>query len=105
MEYLTKFFAKIINGGSDDDEIDPISYSPYYLPSCLPARLPNGDKSFSVLSLNSQSISAKFTGLQVMFEVFAAQDIQFHAICIQDSWIHDKSKLPMSHLRAINVSL
>ena len=90
-----KNFAKIINEGSDDDEIDLIRHSPYYLPSCLPTRLTNGDKSFSVLSLNSQSILAKFTGLQVMLEVFAAQDIHFHAICIQESWIKDESKLPL----------
>ena len=90
-----KNFAKIINEGSDDDEIDLISHSPHYLPSCLPASLTNGDKSFSVLSLNSQSILAKFTGLQVMLEVFASQDIHFHAICIQESRIKDESKLPL----------
>ena len=79
-----KNFAKIINEGSDVDEIDLISHSPYYSPSCLPARLTHGDKSFSALSLNSQSILAKFTRLQVMLEVFAAQYIHFHAICIQE---------------------
>ena len=75
-----KKFAKIINEGSDDDEIDLISHSTYYLPSCLPTNLANGDKLFSVLSLNAQSILAKFTGLQVMLELFASQNIHFHAI-------------------------
>ena len=88
-------FAKMINEGSDDDEIDLINHSPYYLPSCLPTNLTNGDKLFSVLSLNVQSILAKFTGLQVMLELFASQKIHFHAICIQESWIHDDSKLPL----------
>ena len=86
-----KDFAKIINEGSDDDEIELISYSPYYLSNCLPTHLANGDKSFSVLSLNAQSILAKFTGLQVMLELFAYQNIHFHAICIQESLIHDDS--------------
>ena len=90
-----KNFAKIINEGSDDDEIELISYSPYYLPSCVPTHLANGNTSFSVLSLNAQSILAKFTGLQVMLELFASQNIHFHAICIQESWIHDDSKLPL----------
>ena len=93
-----KNLAKIINEGSDDDEIELISHSPYYLPSCLPNHLANGDKSFSVLSLNAQSILAKFTGLQVMLELFASQNIHFHAICIQESWIHDDSKLPLVEL-------
>ena len=30
-----------------------------------------------------------------MLEVFTAQDIHFHAICIQESWIQDESKLPL----------
>ena len=87
--------AKIINDGSDDDEIDLINHSPYYLPSCLPTNLANGDKSFSVLSLNAQTILVKFTGLQVMLELFASQNIHFHAICIQESGIHDDSSLPL----------
>ena len=88
--------AKIINEGSDDDEIELISHTPYFLPSCLPTNLANGNKSFSMLSLNAQSILAKFfTGLQVMLELFASQNIHFHAICIQESRIHDDSKLPL----------
>ena len=93
-----KHFAKIINEGSDDDEIELISHSPYYLPSCLPNHLATGDKSFTVLSLNAQSILAKFTGLQVMLELFASPNIHFHAIYIQESWIHDDSKLPLVEL-------
>ena len=90
-----KNFAKIINEGSDDNEIELISHSPYCLQSCLPTHLANGDKSFSVLSLNAHSILAKFTGLQVMLELFASQNIHFHAICIKESWIHNDSKLPL----------
>ena len=93
-----KNFAKMINEGSDDDKIELISHFPYYLPSCLPNHLANGDKSFSVLSLNAQNILAKFTGFQMMSELFASQNIHFHAICIQESWNHDDSKLPLVEL-------
>ena len=30
-----------------------------------------------------------------MLELFASKNIHFHAICIQESWIHDDSKLPL----------
>ena len=30
-----------------------------------------------------------------MLELFASQNIHFHAICIQESWIHDDSKIPL----------
>ena len=90
-----KNFAKIIKEGSDDNVIELISHSLYYLPSCLPTHLANGDKSFSVLSLNAQSILAKFPGLQVMLELFASPNLHFHAIGIEESWIHNDSKLPL----------
>ena len=30
-----------------------------------------------------------------MLELFASQNIHFHAICIKESWIHNDSKLPL----------
>ena len=99
-----KNFAKIINDGSDDDKIDLVSHSPYYLPSCLPTNLANGDELFNVVNLNAQSILSKYTGLQVMLELFASQNIHFHAICIQESWIHYDSKLPLVALEGYQYS-
>ena len=90
-----KNFANMINEGPNDDEID---HSPYYLPSCLPANLMDGNKSFSVLSLDTLGILVKFTGLQVMLELFAYQNIHSYAIWIKKSWIHDDSKLPLAAL-------
>ena len=56
-----KNFAEIINEGQDEDEVNIIRHSPYYVPSNLPSDLANKDNSFSVLSLNAQSL---FYGLQ-----------------------------------------
>ena len=63
----------------------------------LAAYRPNWKKNdlFSVLSLNAQSLPAKFDGLQAILELFASQHIYFPVICIQETWIDDESKLPM----------
>ena len=90
-----KNFAKIINEDRDDDEIDIIRCSPYYVSSSLPSELKPKNGLFSVLSLNAQSLPAKFDGLQAMLELFASQHIYFPVICIQETWIDDESKLPM----------
>ena len=54
--------------------------------------------SFSVLSLNAQSLFAKFNGLQAILDLYSSQHIHFPVICIQETWITDESKLPLVSL-------
>ena len=93
-----KNFAEIINEGQDEDEVNIIRHSPYYVPSNLPSDLANKDNSFSVLSLNAQSLFAKFNGLQAILDLYSSQRIRFPVICIQETWITDESKLPIVSL-------
>ena len=93
-----KNFAKIINEEIDADEVDLICHSPYYTSSHLPPNIAHKGNSFGVLSLNSQNILAKFSGLQVMLELFASQNIHFPVICIQETWLQDDSKIPFVSL-------
>ena len=55
----------------------------------------NKDNAFSVLSLNPQSLFAKFNSLQATLELFASQHIRFPIICIHEIWITDESQLPL----------
>ena len=50
---------------------------------------------FNVLSLNAQSINAKFDCLLVLIEVAKHQGISFHAICIQESWLSENADLSL----------
>ena len=93
-----KNFANIINEDQDEDEVNIIRHSPYYVPSNLPSELMNKDNAFSVLSLNAQSLFAKFSSLQATLELFASQHIRFPIICIQETWITDESQLPLVSL-------
>ena len=93
-----KNFANIINEDQDEDEVNVIRHSPYYVPSNLPSELMNKDNAFSVLSLNAQSLFAKFSSLQATLELFASQHIRFPIICIQETWITDESQLPLVSL-------
>ena len=93
-------FADIINEGQDEDEVNILRHSPYYVPSNLPSDLANKDNSFSVFSvcLNTQSLFAKFHGLQAILNLYSSQHIHFPVICIQETWITDESKLPLVSL-------
>ena len=82
----------ILDPDEMEDEISCINPSPYYDTSKLPTFL-RDEGHFNVLSLNAQSINAKFDGLLLLLELAKEQDICFHAICIQESWLTDDSDL------------
>ena len=44
----------------DSDEFEVVSHSPYLCPSSLPSKLRSTETSFGILSLNAQSLLAKF---------------------------------------------
>ncbi|MEE8341453.1 MAG: reverse transcriptase family protein, partial [Candidatus Neomarinimicrobiota bacterium] len=46
---------------------------------------------FSVFSLNSQSINAKFDNIQILLHILKSQGCFFSAICIQESWLNESS--------------
>ena len=96
-----KDFSQIINEDRDQDHIDIICSSPYYLPSSLPPEL-SKENFFGVLSLNAQSLFAKLDGLLAMIELFASQQIHFPVKCIQETWINDESKLSLVSLDGYN---
>ena len=63
------------------------------------------DKSdhFNILSLNIQSINAKFDQLQLMLRNLHEQNCEFSAICLQETWLSDSSDI--SHLLLDNYNL
>ena len=75
-----KDLVKLVNNdpiNDDYDEIDAMSYSPFFLPSNLPNLLTNSKSSFGILSLNAGSLSAKFNSLQVLLKSLSYQNIRF----------------------------
>ena len=93
-----KDFKDIINEDSDPDEIDLIHNSPYYSPSQMPNHVKSREGFFGVLSLNAQSIQAKFNNLEAFIALMHSQNIHFPVICIQETWLNDESRLPLVSL-------
>ena len=46
---------------------------------------------FNILSLNTQSINAKFDALVAFLEIAKQQNVHFHAICLQETWLSENS--------------
>ena len=78
---------------NDDDandenfEIPNIGHSAYIDTSELTKYLEDHKNEFTVLSLNIQSIIAKFNSLYALLVELAPKELYFSAICLQESWI------------------
>ena len=71
----------------NDNEIETISQSPYMSISEIPSYLSNSKTSFSVMSLNCQSINAKFGLLECLLNELEHSNYIFSAICLQETWL------------------
>jgi hypothetical protein len=73
---------------TESEEIEMVRHSPYYNLDNIPAI--NSDH-FSVLSINIQSIRAKMDNLLILVSSLKELNIEFSAICIQESWLSTDS--------------
>ena len=95
---------QIVDFIHDDDEINLIKHSDYYSPHNLPLQC-YGESNLNVLSLNCQSINAKYDGIHNYINMWKNQDIKFDVICIQESWLSataDTSLLQLDDYRLIS---
>ena len=75
---------------NEEEEINMTHMSPYYAIDSLPLKAKNGDRQFTLLSLNSQSIHAKFSSLEGVLHHLSGSGVCFDVICLQESWLnHD----------------
>ena len=62
------------------------------------------DKStFNILTLNTQSINAKFDQLIAMLSTLEDKNITFSAICLQETWLSDYHDVSLLHIPGYNM--
>ena len=74
---------------SDDSDINinSIKHSSYIDTDSLALKLTHFKNDFSVLSLNAQSLAAKFDSLSILISDLLSNGYEFSVICIQETWI------------------
>ena len=77
-----------------DEKMTFMIPSQYYTIDSLPVKMSHSSN-FNVISLNAQSINAKFDSLLTFLEVTRQQNNFIHVICIQESWLDEKSDLSL----------
>ena len=80
----------ILSSSEDSlDEIQNFAHSPYFdLESIENISFPNSP-TFKVLSINIQSIQAKFDAFSGFLQILSDKDIIFDAILVQESWLSE----------------
>ena len=100
--YDKKNFASIIRKLFDDNdnEQDKISLatSYYFTHDTFIDKLINQKTKFCMLSLNIQSINAKFNKLLLLIEELREYNFEFGAICLQETWLEEGADLTQFHI-------
>ena len=84
-----------IDPPNDTGELNMIQPSPFYSIHQMPPHMIQTRGQFHLLSLNAQSLNAKFDDLLLLIEILHHQNIHFHAICLQETWLSDNADLSL----------
>lgn len=96
----------ILNQGivdHEDHEPQILTTSLYYDIDQLNNIMNTKKQMFTILSLNCQSINAKFEQLQIYIESLKDKNNYFSAICLQETWLHDESVLSLLEITDYNL--
>ena len=100
---LTKYVGMTINSlnnvlnvainKNEENEIPLIKHSPYVNTDELISFCVEKENNFTILSLNVQSLNAKFDQMQILLSQLKSNRVQFNAICLQETWLTENSDL------------
>lgn len=93
----------MLNDDTDENEPHPIEKSKYYNDDNFISMMSNKTNPFTVLSMNIQSINAKFDELKIYIEILKKNGISYNAICIQESWLRNDTNTTLYDLEGYNL--
>ena len=91
------------NHEDSEDEIQTFDHSPYLDMEHLRIKFAEKNDNFTILSLNIQSIQAKFDKLTILISYLQEASFSFSAICLQESWLTDSHDVSLLQLPGYNM--
>ena len=95
--------AHLFDPETEENELDIIENSPYYSTQGMIESLQKFDGNFTLLTLNSQSLYAKISDLDILIQQFNERGIEIGAICIQETWLPPNSNNALLYLDNFNL--
>ena len=100
-DYESLSLENVIDGSEDENEINLFNPSPHYLIEDLPFCLKK-EGHLNIMSLNTQSINAKFDSILALLKIAQLQNVKFRVICIQETWLDDTADLSLFQIDGFN---
>ena len=91
------------NLSDTSEDLAIFTYSSYIDTSQLEDKLTSSKDKFTVFSLNTQSIHAKFNYLYPLFLDLCNKDLGFSAICLQETWLSEDDNTSIYHIPNYNI--
>jgi hypothetical protein len=82
----------------NENEPELLTPSLYYDNNSFIEILKSKQGKFKILSLNCQSLNAKFNQLKIYIEDYRHSGDQIDMICLQETWLHNDSELSLLHI-------
>ena len=79
----------------NSDELNVIRCSPYITDDLLLQFMENRKYGLNILSLNCQSLHAKFDYIRLLIDKFMQKDCPLQAICLQETWFSSETDLSL----------
>ena len=95
-------FSTLNDHANADSDINILSISHYYSIDALLKIKNKFLNSFTILSLNTQCLNAKFEQIKCFLQILADNDIFFDALCFQETWLDNSSDCTQLTLNGYN---
>ena len=86
-----------------DNEISTFCNSRYLSLDNIKSLFRNNPNDFLIMSLNTQSIHAKFNIMYPIINALSASGLYFGAICLQENWLTDDADLSLLQIPGYNL--
>ena len=90
--------SSILNVANEENEINVVNHSPYCTIENAHLALNATKNGLKLLSLNAQSILAKFSSIEALIHALCEKDAEPDIFCIQESWLSDNADLSLIQL-------
>ena len=94
--------SNILQDKENDYELDTIISSQYFTPGNLPTEVCENSSDLLILSLNAQSIQAKFGSFSIMLKMLNEQEVNPDVILIQETWLENDDYLSNVQIEGYN---
>ena len=88
---------------NDENEPRTLQYSPYFNNTEFIKFLKDNENTFKLISLNCQSLNAKFEMLRTYISTFNESNSKLDAICLQETWLTADADLTLLQLPGYNL--